>query len=834
VFVQQIFRRLFKPSRATQQSGNNAALSLMALMLISAASLHAQTTIHVPADQPAIQAAINAASNGDTVLVSDGTYHENIDFKGKAITVTSINGARLTTIDGGALNTVVTFKTSEGANSVLNGFTITNGFSTSQAAGIYVTNASPTITNNIITANKGCQGIGVTVNFGGPLIQGNTVSSNTQSGCSGGSGGGVLVNGASSGTRIIGNVIANNSLPTGGGGISLFAAGAPVIQNNIITSNNGGNQGGGITIANDASPQIVDNLIILNSATQGGGLYWLTPQSTPGILLLNNTIAENSATTGSGVFASGFDANASIQNNIIVGVSGVNAVFCESFNNNTPPSFTANDAFTTGAAAYGGICPDQTGSNGNISSDPLFVDTTVSNLHLQPASPAIDQGNNTARIPLPATDLSGNNRIFNNIVDIGTFEFSGLTTATVTPTVLTFPAQFVGSSSSPMSMTVANTGSTALQISSITITGDFSQTSTCRTSSGIAAGQSCTISVTFSPVALGTRTGQLTITSNSTSSPQTVNLSGTGNGPIVSLSATSLNFPSQLEHTTSAPQQVTLTNVGDTALNISSILASGDFAQSNNCPATVAVGAGCTISVTFTPSARGNRTGTITINDNAGNSPQGISLSGTGAGPAASLTPSSLFFGLKLVGTTTAARTITLTSTGEAPLAISSISVSGDFAQTNNCPASLPIGQSCTIQVTFTPTVRGIRTGTVTITDNADNSPQNVSLLGKGIAPVASFTPASLAFGNQPVGVPATSTIALKNTGDAALSITSITTTGDFSQTNNCGASLAAGATCTITVTFTPTAVGARSGTLTVIDSAAGSPHTGPLSGTGV
>lgn len=702
---------------------------LFSALLLSSAN--AQTTIHVPADQPTIQAAINAAANGDTVLVSDGTYQENLDFKGKAITVTSVNGPSVTTIDGGGMGTVVTFQTSEGANSVLNGFKITNGFSTSQAAGIFINNASPTITNNTITANKGCQGIGITVSFGGALVQGNTISSNTQSGCTGGSGGGILVNGASSGTRIIGNVIINNSLPSAGGGISLFAAGAPLIQNNIILGNNGGNQGGGITIADDASPQIVNNLIIRNTATDGGGLYWLIPQSTPGILLLNNTIAENSAMTGSEVFASGFDANASIQNNVIMGVAGVNGVFCESFNGNTPPGFTANDVFANGAAPYGGICPDQTGSNGNISADPLFVDTTVDNLHLQPGSPAIDQGNNTARIPLPPTDLSGNNRIFNNIVDMGPFEFSGLTTTTLTPTALNFPTQFVGSSS-PMSVTVNNTGTTALQISSITISGDFSQTSTCRTSSGIAAGQSCVISVVFSPTVLGTRNGQLTITSNSTTSPQTVNLSGVGNGPIVSLSPTTLTFPSQPEHTTSSAQQVTLTNTGDMPLNLGSIQTSGDFSQTNNCPPAVGVGASCIISVTFTPSLRGTRSGTMTISDNAGNSPQTVSLSGTGTGPAATFNPISAILGIIPVGTTSSPRSIILTSSGEAPLLISSIATTGDYAQTNNCPASLAVGQNCTFQVTFTPTAVGLRQGTLQVTDNADRNPQMVGLLGRG------------------------------------------------------------------------------------------------------
>ena len=280
----------------------------------------------------------------------------------------------------------------------------------------------------MITANLGSNGGGgIGIAFAAPLVQGNTISNNTQSSGSGGIGGGEYCCwGESSGTRIIGNIISNNSWGSGGGGISLFAAGGPLIQNNIITGNNGSTQGGGLIIFNDASPQIIGNVFSHNSAFHGGGLYWLIPQSTPGILLLNNTITNNSATQGSDVFADGFDADATFQNNVIIGQAGVDSVFCGTFSN-TPPGFTANDVFVAGASPYGGICSDQTGVQGNISADPLFVDTAVDNFHLQPASPAVNAGNNTARVALPTTDIDGNTRVFNNTVDMGSFEFQGAT-----------------------------------------------------------------------------------------------------------------------------------------------------------------------------------------------------------------------------------------------------------------------------------------------------------------------------------------------------------------------------------------------------------------------
>src|SRR6266851_50390 len=145
----------------------------------SAPSAASGVIIHVPGDQPTIQAAINAAANGDTVLVSNGTYKESINFNGKAITVTSVNGPKVTTIDGGGTNTVVFFQTNEGAGSVLNGFTITGGVAgfqspnSGEGGGIFITNSSPTVTNNVITGNQGCNGIGVGIGFAGPLIQGN-------------------------------------------------------------------------------------------------------------------------------------------------------------------------------------------------------------------------------------------------------------------------------------------------------------------------------------------------------------------------------------------------------------------------------------------------------------------------------------------------------------------------------------------------------------------------------------------------------------------------------------------------------------------------------------
>src|SRR5437016_467439 len=203
-------------------------IGLFALFMLPP-SLRAQQTIHVPADQPTIQAAINAASNGDTVLVAPGTYLENINFNGKAITVTSSGGPSVTIIDGGGKGSVVTFITGETTSSVLSGFTIRNGQSASgtpgfgSGGGILIKGASPTIRSNVITGNHAIDGIGISINDGSPIIQNNTITGNTQCcGSGGGGGGGIHASASSVATStsplISGNTITNNSLNGGGFG----------------------------------------------------------------------------------------------------------------------------------------------------------------------------------------------------------------------------------------------------------------------------------------------------------------------------------------------------------------------------------------------------------------------------------------------------------------------------------------------------------------------------------------------------------------------------------------------------------------------------------------
>ncbi|HKV82745.1 MAG TPA: SBBP repeat-containing protein [Candidatus Sulfotelmatobacter sp.] len=200
----------------------------------------------------------------------------------------------------------------------------------------------------------------------------------------------------------------------------------------------------------------------------------------------------------------------------------------------------------------------------------------------------------------------------------------------------------------------------------------------------------------------------------------------------VTFSPSYLQYASQMIGTSSQPQTVIVRNVGSAPLSISSITTTGDFSETDNCGTSLSAAGSCTLSITFTPNAAGSRNGTIVIVDDAAGAPHSISLSGSAIGPVVNLNPAGLSFPSTPVGTATAAQTLTLANTGNTILTISSIEVSGDYGQTNNCPASLPAASSCLINVTFTPSVTGVRTGAVTIHTSAAGGPLAVALSGSG------------------------------------------------------------------------------------------------------
>jgi len=272
--------------------------------------------------------------------------------------------------------------------------------------------------------------------------------------------------------------------------------------------------------------------------------------------------------------------------------------------------------------------------------------------------------------------------------------------------------------------------------------------------------------------------------------------------PAVAFTPQSLDFGNQDVNFASSAKSVTVVNEGSAPLSITSIAASGPFSETDNCSTGVAAGGGtCTIQVTFTPTQTGSATGQITVTDNAQGSPQTISLSGTGvtATGAITLTPGSLSFGTFTVGQTSPALPVQIQNTSNVAVNISSITASGDFAQTNDCgtlPVTLSSGQSCTVNVTFTPTSSGSLTGTLSITDDATGSPQTASLSGTGNAVFslsANQTSNVLLIGTQSTTFTITATAPSSFTSSIDLSCSSGTCT--FSPS-----SITPGQTSTLTV----------------------------------
>ena len=361
------------------------------------------------------------------------------------------------------------------------------------------------------------------------------------------------------------------------------------------------------------------------------------------------------------------------------------------------------------------------------------------------------------------------------------------------------------------------------------------------------------MSVKFTPTATGSRTGTLTVTSNASNSPTTVALSGTGTSAAtasLSASPSSLTFGSTTVGSPSAVQNVTITNTGGAAATVSGVASTGDFSQTSTCAgSTIAAGATCTVAVTFQPTATGARTGSVTVTSNATNSPTTVALSGTGAGtatgnlalnkPTSESSHSDVYPSSNVtdgnastywesannafpqwvqvdLGSTQSINKVTL----KLPPATSwaarteTLSIQGSTNGTTwttlspSAVASFDPATGNTASVTFTTaSARYVR---VNVTANSSwpaGQFSEVEVYGPGGTGTATLaaSPASLSYGSTTVGATsAAQTVTITNTGGASASISGVTIGGDFADTTTCGATLAAGASCTASVSFKP------------------------------
>ena len=381
----------------------------------------------------------------------------------------------------------------------------------------------------------------------------------------------------------------------------------------------------------------------------------------------------------------------------------------------------------------------------------------------------------------------------------------------------TYFLSFATSPSTPVSSTLQFSGSSGFVASSVTAPPPLSISNL-----NIAPNNCCSANVTFTPSQSGPFSSIVSINSNDSVSPLNIPVFAYAGTSAFTVSPTSINFEYVKTGTTSS-QQVTVTNTSGSPAYVTqvSLLGNPQTSQTNNC--TGPITSTCSITATFAPTTVTSGTGTLSITDQNGlTTTASLTSSSYSTGPVLTLGTSSLNFPDQNVGTT-ATESLQLSNTGDQPLTIQSMTTAAPFSVTTPCTA-IPVGGNCQASISFKPTATGESSQTLTITSNAVNSPQTIPLTGTGVTPSFSATPTSLSFGYQKVGVAsAAQQITLKNTSSQAMTIANIAIAPPFAQTNTCGGTIASGATCTISVTATPTATGVQNQALQIIDQNNGS-----------
>jgi hypothetical protein len=309
-------------------------------------------------------------------------------------------------------------------------------------------------------------------------------------------------------------------------------------------------------------------------------------------------------------------------------------------------------------------------------------------------------------------------------------------TYNLAPNPLSFGNQAIGSLTS-QAITLKNNGSSVLPVTGIALTGgnasQFSESDSCGGSVG--PGGSCAITVVFKPTTAGAKASIITVTAGG-SAAQKVAVSGVALAAAYTINQSALGFGTQAVGVASAPQSLIVTNTGGVALPITSLALFGQnltqFSQTNTCSSSLGVGSACIVLVTFLPTAIGDKATSLKISVKGGATNQSVSVSGTGAIPTYSLNPTSIAFGNVARGTSSAPTPITLTNTGSAVLPISGITATGPFTESSTCGSSVPIGGTCTIDVTFSPAGKGAKAGTVKVTPSKGAAIETAGLSGTG------------------------------------------------------------------------------------------------------
>jgi ASPM-SPD-2-Hydin domain-containing protein/centrosomal CEP192-like protein len=399
---------------------------------------------------------------------------------------------------------------------------------------------------------------------------------------------------------------------------------------------------------------------------------------------------------------------------------------------------------------------------------------------------------------------------------------------------------------STQTVVITNIGNASANISGATVSGGGFNYVGPALPLTLSSGQSVNLTVTFAPSAAGAATGTLSLSTNANVTPNTIPLTGTGVLPpqatptlSLTVSPLSISFGS-IPVGTSSTQTVSLVNPGTGTVSISQAPVTGSsFGMSGLAlPLTLGPGQSGAFTVSFHPAGTGSASGSISVMSNASNAVSTVALSGTGVQPAISVVPGSVNFGTVTVGQTSS-QTVTLSNPGSANLNITQVAGPSTGFGLNGLalPLTVAPGKSATFMVSFTPTSGASSSSSLTLVSNAPTSPTTIPLSGGGLAPVLQLTPSttSLSFGSETLNASATQSVTLTNTGNSAVSISQVSVAGTGFSLNGSAplVTLSAGQSASFGVAFTPTVAGSATGTASVVSTAANSPLSISLSGSG-
>ncbi len=422
-------------------------------------------------------------------------------------------------------------------------------------------------------------------------------------------------------------------------------------------------------------------------------------------------------------------------------------------------------------------------------------------------------------------------------------------------TSLNFGVQTVGTTGPLQYVYITNVSAAPVTINSITVGANYVLNDlyyNCSPPAQIAPQSYCYVTIQFAPTAAGTATGTITINDSTPASPHTVSLTGTGQAATKSLEfypGTAIPFPDQPVGYVSAYQLIYVYNAGDATVTIDRVETTGSFQiYSSNCEAATIAGvtpgptfSHCYVYITFTPTATGAQTGTLTILSSSPNSPNVLNLSGNGITPtgAISATPTELTYPSEAVGITSSSQVVSVTNLGNTPVTVNAQTPTGAYAVTSwsgycsngTIPYTLAPGEYCDVYVAFTPTATGSQTGSLTITSSAGNQVASLAGTGETATQAIGLTPTALGFGSQIVGQSSGNYyVYVRNTGTEAVTFTANPTitganSADFGVTDETGCGfngyvLNPNTSCYFYVFVVPGASGSRTATLKVFDSA--------------